>query len=307
MAAIHENHDWTAPLKTELDALDLPYEDWHLDQGTLDLSEPPPEGVFYNRMSALSHTRGHRYAPEFTAGVLAWLEAHGRRVINPLSAIQLELSKVAQYTALQAHGIVTPRTVAAVGRTHILAAAATFDGPFITKHNRGGKELGVHLFSRVEELERHLDSDAFEPPIDGILLIQEYIQSPEPYITRLEFIGGQFLYALRVDTSDGFLLCPSDECAIPDPDRIKFQVLPDFESPLISRCESFLSRVGVDVAGVEFIVDRDGKAYVYDINTNTNYNAAAEAKLGVNAMRSLALYLGDQLSDRNRPKLASIV
>ena len=24
----------------------------------------PPEGVFYNRMSASSHTRGHRHAPE---------------------------------------------------------------------------------------------------------------------------------------------------------------------------------------------------------------------------------------------------
>ena len=30
---LHENHDWTAPLKRELDALSLPHEDWHLDQG----------------------------------------------------------------------------------------------------------------------------------------------------------------------------------------------------------------------------------------------------------------------------------
>src|ERR1700747_2569089 len=53
-----------------------------LDRGAFDLSRPPPEGIFYNRMSASSHTRDHRYAAELTATVLAWLERHGRRVVN---------------------------------------------------------------------------------------------------------------------------------------------------------------------------------------------------------------------------------
>ena len=60
---IHENPEWTAPLLKRLSALGLPHEDWLLDKGMLDLSTAPPEGVFYNRMSASSHTRGHRYAP----------------------------------------------------------------------------------------------------------------------------------------------------------------------------------------------------------------------------------------------------
>ena len=68
---IHENDTWVEPLRAALAGLGLPYEEWHLDQGHLDLSGPPPEGVFYNRMSASSHTRGHRYAPEYTSCVLA--------------------------------------------------------------------------------------------------------------------------------------------------------------------------------------------------------------------------------------------
>ncbi|MFP3490520.1 alpha-L-glutamate ligase, partial [Staphylococcus sp. SIMBA_130] len=79
----------------------------------------PPDGIFYNRMSASSHTRDHRYAPEYTAAVLEWLESHGRRVLNDSRALALEVSKVAQYAALRKHGIVTPKTIAAVGKDHL--------------------------------------------------------------------------------------------------------------------------------------------------------------------------------------------
>src|ERR1043166_1757059 len=106
---IHENDAWIEPLRQEFAARSIPYAEWFLDTGILDLREPPPAGVFYNRMSASSHTRGHRYAAEYTGGVLAWLESHGRRVINNGRALQLEISKIAQYAALAAHGIRAPR------------------------------------------------------------------------------------------------------------------------------------------------------------------------------------------------------
>ena len=125
---IHENQEWTAPLYQQLEALGVPYQDWFLNEGTLDLSKAPPEGVFYNRMSASSHTRGHRYSAEFTGAVLAWLERHGRRVLNSSGALRLEISKVAQYAALEDHGIRTPRTVATLGRT----ASGEASSPSIT-------------------------------------------------------------------------------------------------------------------------------------------------------------------------------
>ena len=48
---IHENTTWVEPLREAFDELSLPFEEWFLDTGRLDLSEVPPEGVFYNRMS----------------------------------------------------------------------------------------------------------------------------------------------------------------------------------------------------------------------------------------------------------------
>jgi len=299
---IHENQEWTEPLKVQLRTLGLPFEEWYLNRGQLDLSTPPPLGVFYNRMSASSHTRNHRYAVEHTAAVLSWLEGHDRRIINSSRALQLEISKVAQYAALDSHGIRTPRTVAAIGRDEILAAAQSFNGPFITKHNRGGKGLGVRLFQQSDALQIYVDGPEFESPIDGITLVQQYIESPQPYITRCEFVGGQFLYALRVDTSDGFLLCPADECqtkdafGLPAPTS-KFHIVKDFDHPILERYRRFLADNETHVAGIEFILDKDGEPYTYDINTNTNYNPGAEAAAGVSGMRRIAEYLGDELAE----------
>ena len=50
--------------------------------GELDLDDAPPPGVFWSRMSASSHTRGHGVSKDHTRAVLAWLEGAGRRVVN---------------------------------------------------------------------------------------------------------------------------------------------------------------------------------------------------------------------------------
>ena len=84
---LHENRVWIEPLRAAFNEIGLPFEEWFLDAGRLDLMESPPSGVFYNRMSASSHIRGHRYSPEYTGAVLAWLEQHGRRVVNSSRAL----------------------------------------------------------------------------------------------------------------------------------------------------------------------------------------------------------------------------
>src|SRR4051812_13470882 len=126
---IHENSVWVEPLRAAFGELGTPFEEWFLDRGVLDLRSPPPDGVFYNRMSASSHTRDHRYAAEYTGAVLAWLERHGRLVVNDSRALRLEISKVAQYEALGAFGIPTPDTLAVVGKENIVATAERLGFP----------------------------------------------------------------------------------------------------------------------------------------------------------------------------------
>ncbi|MEO6748249.1 MAG: alpha-L-glutamate ligase [Casimicrobiaceae bacterium] len=314
---IHENDAWVEPLRAAFDEIDVPFSEWFINDGSLDLDAEPPQGVFYNRMSASSHTRGHRYAPELTAGILAWLESHGRRVVNNGRALQVEISKIAQYEALRRHGIRTPRTVAAVGNDALVAAARQFDGRFITKHNRAGKGLGVKLFDSAAALEAHVHSEAFEPSVDGITLIQQYIAAPQPFITRVEFVGGKFLYAVRVDTSLGFELCPADVCQVGDAfcpvgesaaagatSAPRFSIIDGFSHPIIERYARFIADNGIGIAGIEFITDREGELWTYDVNTNTNYNPDAENAAGKYGMRAIARYLGDELSriERTEPE-----
>jgi hypothetical protein len=302
---IHENAAWLEPLAAALDRQGLPWRDWFLDRGVFDLSGPPPEGVFYNRMSASSHRRDHRYAAELTASVLAWLEQHGRRVVNGSRALDLEISKARQYAALEAAGIRTPDTVLVAGKELLVdAARRRFEGaPFILKPNRGGKGLGVRLFSSAGALADYLDSPGYEPPVDGLHLLQQYVRAPLPLITRAEFVGGRFIYAVEVDTSDGFELCPADVCAVGDAfcpaseePRAKFTIIDDIENALKRRYEAFLAANDIGVAGIEFITDADGTVYTYDVNTNTNYNPDAETRAGRFGMETLARYLGAQLN-----------
>ncbi|MGH7102853.1 MAG: ATP-grasp domain-containing protein [Acetobacteraceae bacterium] len=295
---IHENDDWMVPLRRELTALATPFEEWFLDDGVLDLGEAPPEGVFYNRMSASSHTRGHEYAPEYAAAVIEWLGRHGRTIVNGRRALELEVSKVAQYEALAEHGIPTPATVAAIGREHLAEAARRVGYPLILKHNRAGKGLGVRLVESEEGLKAALSAPEDIRPRDGIWLVQRYVRAPESFITRVEFVGGRFLYAVRVDTSEGFELCPSDQCQVgenPGSKALapgeKFRLIEGFSSPLVPRLERFLAANDIGIGAAEFVADETGAAFVYDVNTNTNYNAEAELRVGASGMGAIARYL----------------
>jgi hypothetical protein len=301
-------------LAATLDREGLPWRDWFLDRGVFDLSQPPPEGVFYNRMSASSHTRDHRYAAELTASVLAWLERHRRRVVNGSRALDLEISKARQYAALQAAGIRTPDTVVVAGKELLVAAARRRfgGGPFILKPNRGGKGFGVRLFNSPGAFTDYLAGPDYEPPVDGLHLLQQYVRAPVPFITRAEFIGGRFMYAVEVDTSEGFELCPADACAVGDAfcpageePRAKFTIIDDIDPALKQRYQSFLAANAIGIAGIEFISDANGTIYTYDVNTNTNYNPDAEARAGRSGMAELARYLGSELAASPSPTSSS--
>ena len=292
---IHENDEWLPPFADALDAAGVDWESWHLDAGAIDLDAEPPDGVFYSRMSASSHTRGHGAAKDYTRSLLSWLESHGRTVVNGRRVIELEMSKVDQHAALRAAGFDVPRTIAVIGRDDLTEQARRLPAPFITKHNQGGRGLGVRRFDRHDDFDTYVDSDAFEEPVDGITLLQEYLQPAEPRITRVEIVGGRFLYALTADTSAGFELCPADGCAIDDAcptgDGL-FHWRPDVDDhPLIDDYLDFCRRWGIGIAGFEFIETVDGRTVTYDVNTNTNYNPVVEAEAGRSGPAAVADYL----------------
>jgi hypothetical protein len=298
---IHENDEWTIPLKLELKNLGVDFEDWHVEKANIDLGKNPPEGIFYNRMSASSHARGHRYAPEFTATILNWLKNNKRRIINNGNALALEISKSLQYLKLNEAGIKTPKSIYCNSKEQIVKAADHFSKPFITKHNRAGRGLGVKLFQNKDELKIYVNGSNFEHSIDGITILQDYIEANPKVIHRVEFINSKFFYTVQVDASESFELCPADACNVEEqfcptnPDGNKFMIVKDYKNPEIATYEKFLKQNDIEIAGIEYMTDTSGIHYSYDVNTNTNYNSIAEKKAGMFGMKQIALFLKDEL------------
>ncbi|MFZ0215012.1 MAG: alpha-L-glutamate ligase [Candidatus Dormiibacterota bacterium] len=312
---IHENPEWLPPLAAAFTAEGVPLTEWLLTGGSIDLAAAPPEGVFWSRLSASAHTRDHADTKDFTRAVLTWLEGHGRRVVNGRHVVELEVSKVAQYTALANAGFDVPRTIAVFGRQDLSRRAREFELPFIAKHNEGGKGLGVRRFDSYEDFDAYATSAAFEAPSDGITLLQEYLRAAEPFVTRVEFVGGRYVYAVRVDISAGsFELCPADACEVPQviagaicdadgnpaPDAPPpFSRRLDFDDhPIVERYRAFLEAARIDVAGIECIETVDGRLVTYDVNTNTNYNPAVEAEAPRSGPGEIARYLGRLLQEQ---------
>lgn len=313
---LHENPDWWPPFEQAFARAGVDARPWSLVEGTLDLDATPPHGVYWSRISASAHTRDHRWSKEYARSVLSWLEAAGRTVINGRRAIEVEVSKVHQLARLRAAGIEVPRTIAVIGRAGLVEAARQVPTPFIAKHNQGGKGLGVHRFDSIAEFESYANSPEFEEPIDGITLLQEYLRPAGGFITRAEFVGGQFIYALQADTvHGGFQLCPAEACAIdpetgrpllppgaekaPEPGQQIFSLRTGFDHPVLADYAQFLAQEEIGIAGLEFIETADGRLVTYDVNTNTNYNPDVEGQVhelgGRGGPDSIATYLSGLL------------
>lgn len=334
--ALHENEDWWPPFAEAFERARVPVVAWNLVEGALDLDQAPPEGVFWSRISASSHTRGHHLSKDFARSILSWLEARGRTTVNGRRAIELEMSKIHQLSRLAAHGIDVPKTVTVVGAAdprsldRLGAAARRLPAPFVTKHNQGGKGLGVRRYDSHAQFDRELDRlrDALhddrhrqevldEWPVDGITLVQEYLRPAGGFISRAEFAGGRHLYTLAADTiHGGFQLCPADACAL-DPDTGApvippgaeaapvpgvpiFSLREDFDHPVLDRYRDVLEAEGVGIAGVEFIETENGRVVAYDVNTNTNYNPDVERRVrergGIGGPDAIAAHLGHRLA-----------
>ena len=65
-------------------------------------------------------------------------------------------------------GIKTPRSIFCSSKEQIIQSARDFKKPFITKHNRAGRGLGVKLFNNQNELEQYVKGPDF--PTKGIII-----------------------------------------------------------------------------------------------------------------------------------------
>ena len=274
---VYENEAWLPFFVDALDEIGVSHRLNFIETTELNLSQPPDNVIFFNRVSPSAHARGHRLSHIRAEQYLEYLAAYNRVVINDKRTIDYELSKVAQYQLLKRHGLAYPPTVFGSDREELISASGRLIFPVLTKHNCSGNGIGMHRFDRPAELRSYLQSEEFEPSPDGILLIQQYIEPRHDRVTRVELIDGELVYGLHADTSAGFGLCPA---AADGGDGSPFALIPDFEHPLVAKYQNLMDETGFDMAGIEFVESVNGMTYTLDINGTTTYAQSIEQASG---------------------------
>src|SRR5262245_36162929 len=214
---VDEHPEWSRRLFDELDRRGFPWE--KIDHASHRFDPRDREAryaVIVNRTSPSSHTRGHRNVLFYAEALLAHYESLGVPVINPVAAYRFEKSKALQLELFERLGIRYPRTIVVNHPDQALKALDHLRFPVVIKPNVGGSGAGIVRFDSRDELEASLANLDFGP--DGTALVQEYIESEDGAIVRVEVMDGEYLYAIRIvrDRQAGFNLCPADICQVPD-------------------------------------------------------------------------------------------
>ncbi len=315
LAIYHEHQLWFRPLFAELDRRGISYE-------TIDAKRPfffdPAENtrrysVFFNRMSPSAYLRDGGSAIFHTLNLLAHLERLGTRVINGVRSFTYEISKARQLTLLAELGLPGPHSRVIHRGADAPAATEGLRFPIVVKANIGGSGAGIVRYDSLGELTAAVRSNSIDLGLDHVALVQEYVPARDGHITRVETLGGKFLYAINVFPEAGsFDLCPADACQtkegaelqrtatsgclIDGPKRGLRVEGTDVPNDIREACEQIAQRAGIDVGGIESMIDdRDGSRVYYDINALSNFVADAPRVIGFDPHAKLVDFLEFQL------------
>jgi hypothetical protein len=318
---LDEHPEWSRRLLEELDRRGLPWEKIDHSSHAFDPRERRARhSVIVNRTSPSSHTRGHRGVLFYAEALLAHYESLGIPVVNPVAAYRFEKSKALQLGLFERVGARYPRSLVVNHPIQALAALDTLRLPVVVKPNIGGSGAGIVRVDGKAELESALDRLDLGP--DGTALVQEYVEPTDGAIVRIEVLGGEYLYAIRIvrDQGAGFNLCPADICqapagaaapsvglaacpAGPTPGLTVTRFDPPAEA--IDTVIRLTRAASIDVGGVEYLVAKaDRRIYYYDVNATSNFVANAPEILDFDPTPRFADYIVRRALETRQPVAA---
>ena len=307
IAIFHEHPDWFRPLFAELDQRGLQHVRLDAASHRFDPSErATPWSLVVNRASPSAWLRGHGQALFYTLHWLRHLERLGVPVVNGSQVYALELSKASQLDLLQSLRLPFPTARVINHADQAPAAAHELRYPVLVKANVGGSGAGIVRYDTPSLLADAVARGDVSLGVDGTALVQEAAPLRGGHITRVETLGGKYLYAINVYPAVGsFDLCPADACQTTDGvelvrgacavDAPRNGLRVEGTAPpadIITEVEWIARTARLDVGGIEYLVDdRDGRHYFYDINALSNFVADAANVIGFDPWPRFVDYL----------------
>lgn len=306
----YEHPRWFLPVFAELDRRGIPYTRLDAARHHFDLLSNGEQkyGLVFNRMSPSAWTRGNAHSVFYTINYLAHLEKTGTRVVNGSHAFRVETSKALQLSMLQSLGLPYPRSAVINHPTEAPAAARGMRFPVVIKPNIGGSGVGIVRFDTPEQLEGAARNGSIALGLDSTGIVQEFIPARGGYITRVETLGYEYLYGIRVHTSgETFDLCPMDICKTSDGAELATTCVAEgpksglrvegYTPPpeVVTAVERIFSEARIEVGGAEYIIDdRDGRLYYYDVNALSNFVSDGPRVVGFDPFTRLVDYLVEE-------------
>jgi glutathione synthase/RimK-type ligase-like ATP-grasp enzyme len=306
LIVLHEHPEWQKPLFAALERRGVNFEPYDVTQAAFSNTDAPRAALYFNQASPSAYVRGNTRAVPLALAYMRTLERLGARVLNGADVFALELSKSVQATLLRTIGIDTPRSITFNDPAALRAHAHQVAWPAVLKPDQGGSGARIQVvesLAQVEEIFRR-DPQVWLP--DNLFLLQEYLQhDPDQGIVRLEFLGGELLYAMRVKTHGRFNLCPSPVCNPGDGEGacevpahepvaappVEFHPYPDVPPEAVETARRIVQAARLDVGGIEYLETPDGRRVFYDINANSNLRPAVAQAFGFDPFERVVDYL----------------
>jgi glutathione synthase/RimK-type ligase-like ATP-grasp enzyme len=311
LVILYEHPEWQKPLFAALERRGVRFQAFDLKQAAFSNLEAPVAPLYFNQASPSAYVRGHARAVPLALAYMRSLERRGARVLNGADVFALELSKSAQATLLDTLGIDTPRSITFNDVSALRARAGDVNWPALLKPDQGGSGARIHVVESVDHVEAILRADPSLWLPDNLFLLQEYLDhDADAGIVRLEFLGGELLYAMRVKTHGRFNLCPSPvcnpddgdgHCAVPaaHPDTaaapVEFYPYPGVPRAAVDTASRIVRAARLDVGGIEYLETTGGRRVFYDINANSNLRPSVAAAFGFDPFERVVDFLQREL------------
>jgi glutathione synthase/RimK-type ligase-like ATP-grasp enzyme len=317
LAVLFEHPEWQKPLWTALERRGVRYAALDVKRAAFDPDAVPGAALYFNQASPSAYVRGNTRAVPLALSLMRSLELGGARVLNGSRAFLLELSKSSQAALLGKLGIPHPQSLVF---NDVETAVAQWTGrwPALLKPEQGGSGARMFLLQSAGELRKLVrDQPSLWLP-DNLLLLQQYFPVHRAQgIVRMEFLGGELLYAMRVISNGAFNLCPSEvcnpeggesHCAIPadaTAKPVEFYPYPEVPSEAVAEGERIMAAGGLDVGGIEYLEAADGRRIFYDINANSNLRLLIGQAFGFDPFERVVDYLTEQIERISRSRTAA--
>lgn len=305
IAILYEHPEWQKPLFQALERRGIRYAAVDLKKAAFSDADAPLAPLYFNQASPSAYVRGSARAVPYALSYMRALQLRGVRVLNGADAFALELSKTAQAALLRSLGVPAPRTWTFNDLQAIRVRAHEIRFPVLLKPEQGGSGARIALVENLAHLESLVTPEYWLP--DNLLLLQEYFPTdPAKGIVRMEFLGGELLYAMRVISHGRFNLCPAPVCNPEDSDGgacevqssappVEFYPYREVPAQAVAWGKRIVAAGKLDVAGVEYLETNDGRLVFYDINANSNLRPSIGQAFGFDPFERVVDFLASEI------------